>query len=92
MKKILTLLTLAVCYTGFSQGTCLLRQPTISNSEVVFVYANDLWKAPIQGGNAIRLTSYDGYESNPHFSNDGKMIAFGHQSYCTTNNYFLKLL
>lgn len=89
MKKILTLLTLAVCYTGFSQGTRLLRQPTISNSEVVFVYANDLWKAPIQGGDAIRLTSDEGYESNPHFSNDGTMIAFTAQYDGNTDVYVI---
>ena len=27
-----------------AQGTQLLRQPTISSTHVVFVYANDLWK------------------------------------------------
>ncbi|GFD92711.1 tricorn protease [Alteromonas sp. KUL156] len=89
MKKILTLLTLAACYTGFSQETRLLRQPTISNSEVVFVYANDLWKAPIKGGDAIRLTSDDGYESNPHFSNDGTMIAFTAQYDGNTDVYVI---
>ncbi len=59
-----------------SAQTKLLRQPTIHENDVVFVYANDLWKASINGGIAIRLTSDDGYESNPHFSNDGKWIAF----------------
>ncbi|WP_111684194.1 S41 family peptidase [Winogradskyella tangerina] len=68
----------AFCYSlfSFSQGTQLLRQPTLHGDDVVFVYANDLWKASTNGGTAIRLTSDDGYESNPHFSNDGKMIAF----------------
>ncbi|MCC1484207.1 S41 family peptidase [Winogradskyella immobilis] len=72
------IVTLALCYTlcGFSQGTQLLRQPTIHGNDIVFVYANDLWKASINGGTAIRLTSDDGYESSPHFSNDGKTIAF----------------
>lgn len=59
-----------------AQQTRLLRQPTLSNSEVVFVYANDLWKSSLSGGKAIRLTSNEGYESNPHFSPDGSMIAF----------------
>jgi len=72
------IVTLALCYAlcGFSQGTQLLRQPTIHGDNVVFVYANDLWKASVNGGTAIRLTSDDGYESSPHFSNDGKWIAF----------------
>lgn len=75
--KILSTLILA-CYglVSMAQGTQLLRQPSISNTEVVFVYANDLWKTSINGGNAVRLTSNDGYEQNPHFSPDGKWIAF----------------
>jgi len=70
--------TLIFCFSllSFSQGTQLLRQPTLHGNDVVFVYANDLWKASIEGGTAIRLTSDEGYESSPHFSNDGKMIAF----------------
>jgi tricorn protease len=63
-------------FLGFAQGTQLLRQPTISNNEVVFVYANDLWKTSVNGGDALRLTSGVGYEQNPHFSPDGKYIAF----------------
>ena len=72
------IVTIAFCYSlfSFSQGTQLLRQPTLHGDDVVFVYANDLWKSSINGGTAIRLTSDDGYESSPHFSNDGKMIAF----------------
>ncbi len=76
MKNKIILLALLFSSIGFSQGTQLLRQPTISDTHVVFVYANDLWKAPINGGNAIRLTSDDGAEYEPHFSNDGKYIAF----------------
>ena len=76
MKQLFfTLFTL--CFLSvFSQSTKLLRQPTLHNEEVVFVYANDLWKASTQGGIATRLTSDAGYESNPHFSIDGKWIAF----------------
>ncbi|MBU2928250.1 S41 family peptidase [Winogradskyella psychrotolerans] len=72
------IVAIAFCYSvfSFSQGTQLLRQPTLHGNDVVFVYANDLWKASISGGSAIRLTSDDGYESNPHFSNDGTQIAF----------------
>jgi len=76
MKNVITLLTLIFSINAFSQGTQLLRQPTVSNNDIVFVYANDLWKTSINGGNAIRLTSNDGYEMNPHFSKDGKHIAF----------------
>lgn len=59
-----------------AQGTRLLRQPTISDQSIVFVYANDLWIVGRNGGKANRLTSNAGGETSPHFSKDGKMIAF----------------
>ncbi|MBT8311422.1 MAG: protease, partial [Flavobacteriaceae bacterium] len=76
MKSAFIFLTTLFCFQLFGQGTQLLRQPTLSNDAVVFVYANDLWKAPSAGGQAIRLTSNEGYELLPHFSADGSMIAF----------------
>lgn len=60
----------------FAQGTQLLREPSISESSIVFVHANDLWKVDRNGGEAVRLTSNIGGESYPHFSPDGSMIAF----------------
>lgn len=71
------------------QGTRLLRQPTLSNDHIVFVYANDLWKVNRQGGDAIRLTSNEGSESSPHFSPDGKMIAFTAQYDGNTDVYVI---
>ncbi|WP_093368220.1 S41 family peptidase [Psychroflexus sediminis] len=73
----------------FCQGTMLLRQPTLSAEHVVFVYANDLWKAPLTGGDAIRLTSNAGYESSPHFSDDGKWIAFSAEYGGNTDVYVI---
>ncbi|APY06926.1 protease [Winogradskyella sp. J14-2] len=76
MKNHIAVVALCASIFSFSQGTQLLRQPTLHGDDVVFVYANDLWKSSLNGGTAIRLTSDEGYESNPHFSNDGKLIAF----------------
>ena len=76
-SRLLSLFTLlSICQVTFGQGTQLLRQPTLSDDAVVFIYANDLWKADKAGGAAIRLTSNEGSESAPHFSPDGSMIAF----------------
>lgn len=77
LKYLLCLLGLAAFATDLSaQGTRLLRQPTISDQSIVFVYANDLWIVDRNGGKANRLTSNEGGETSPHFSKDGKMIAF----------------
>jgi len=77
MKKLLfSLLGLGISTLTYGQGTQLLRQPTLSQTEIVFVYADDLWKVSKNGGTATRLTSNEGEESFPHFSPDGKWIAF----------------
>ncbi len=77
LKYLLCLMALSLCAVDLSaQGTRLLRQPTISDQSIVFVYANDLWIVDRNGGKANRLTSNAGGETSPHFSKDGKMIAF----------------
>lgn len=40
------------------------------------MYAGDLWSVPRAGGNAVRLTSGTGNETDPAFSPDGMQIAF----------------
>jgi tricorn protease len=53
----------------------LLRQPSVSRSQIVFSYAGSLWIAGREGGEARRLTT-GGHESHPIFSPDGTQIAF----------------
>lgn len=57
----------------------LLRFPTTNGEDVVFSYAGDLFSVDIDGGEAKKLTSHIGYEIFPHFSPDGKTIAFSGQ-------------
>ena len=54
----------------------MMRMPDVSQSQIVFSYANDLWLAPREGGVAVPLSSPEGRESFPRFSADGKTIAF----------------
>lgn len=54
----------------------LLRYPDVSASQIVFVYANDLWLVSRTGGVAKPLVQRAGQELLPKFSADGKTIAF----------------
>ncbi len=53
------------------EPTKLLRSPAISASHIAFAYANNIWVVERAGGNARRLTSFQGQTLNPHFSPDG---------------------
>jgi len=63
---------------GLSQtdSPLLLQKPTLSREHVVFIYAGDLWLVGRDGGEAKRLTTGLGVETNPYFSPDGSRIAF----------------
>lgn len=54
----------------------MFRYPDVSATEIVFVYANDLWVVPRAGGQARPLASPPGQESFPKFSPDGASVAF----------------
>ncbi|MFN8255972.1 MAG: PDZ domain-containing protein [Bacteroidales bacterium] len=60
----------------FAQGTRLLRQPALSDKQIAFTYGGDLWICDLGSSEARRLTSTPAVESDPHFSPDGKSIAF----------------
>jgi tricorn protease len=54
----------------------LLQKPTLSRTRVGFSFAGDLWTVGREGGEARRLTSGTGRETDPCFSPDGSMLAF----------------
>lgn len=67
----------------------LLRFPSTNGTDVVFTFAGDLYRAPLSGGEAQRLTSHVGYEIFPHYSPDGKSIAFTGQYDGNTEVYLI---
>lgn len=71
-----TLLTACPPVRLSAQGTRLLRQPTVSATQIAFAYAGDIWITGRDGGDARRLTSAPGIESSPQFSPDGKLVAY----------------
>jgi len=54
----------------------LMQMPTVSRTQIAFVYAGDIWVVGKGGGTAVRLSSPRGEETFPRFSPDGKEIAF----------------
>ncbi len=76
LKSLIGLLLVVSFNFSIAQGTRLLRQPDISNSNIVFTYGGDIWVTAIGSSEAKRITSTPAVESNPYFSPDGKWIAF----------------
>ena len=52
------------------------RFPTLHGETVIFAAEGDLWKAPVAGGPAQRLTTHPGEEAAPATSPDGTLLAF----------------
>lgn len=72
----LAVFTILCGHSVFAQGTRLLRQPTVSATHIAFAYGGDIWITSLDDPNAVRLTSTPAVESDPHFSPDGKWLAF----------------
>ncbi len=59
-----------------NDGPYLFQDPTISQTELVFAFAGNLWRVPRSGGDAGLLTTSEGNERHPRFSPDGQWVAF----------------
>ena len=69
------LLTVTTAWAGIDAR--MLREPDVSDSQIAFVYAGDIWLVSKEGGTAQRLSTPRGEEMRPRFSPDGSRIAFG---------------
>jgi tricorn protease len=82
MIKIRRLISCTVLYLSLAltinaqEEARLLRFPDINGDQMVFCYGGDLYSVSSSGGMARKLTTHIGYEMFPHFSPDGKYIAF----------------
>ena len=54
----------------------LLRNPALSQDQIAFLYADDIWLVPRQGGDARRLTAVGDVAAGPFISPDGTRVAF----------------
>jgi len=96
MKKIYFFLPLLFLSTFFhtslsAQNTRLLRNPAISTNHIAFVYAGDLWISNLDGKQVRRLTTFQGNETDPHFSPDGQTLAFSAEYDGNTDVYVLPI-
>lgn len=73
LRPFLLVLSVATVLPGANP---LFTQPALSKAHLVFQHAGDLWVVPRDGGEAKRLTTAPGTESQPYFSPDGQSIAF----------------
>lgn len=77
MPKPLSSLALALCLGApLLAGNGYLRFPTTKGDQVFFTAEGDLWRAPLAGGKAVRLTTHAGQEIRPAVSPDGQWLAF----------------
>ncbi len=80
MRKALLAVVLGLLQAPLSfaagEKPLLLQRPAAGRDRIAFVYAGDLWTVGRDGGEAKRLTSGVGLETDPVFSPDGTRIAF----------------
>jgi len=93
MKKVLLMgLWLALTGTLLAQiNARMFRYPDVSDTQIVFVYAGDIWVVAKEGGTATKLSSPQGEEMFPKFSPDGQSIAFSGNYNGNTDVYTLPL-
>ncbi len=79
MKKLLLCAAVGLMGHTLSAATPLwLRDVRISpdGRNIAFTYRGDIYKVPVSGGQAVRLTAQPSYESLPIWSPDSRSIAF----------------
>jgi tricorn protease len=64
------------CTPAWSATPLLLRNPSLSQDRIAFLYADDVWTVPRQGGEARRLTSEGTVTAGPFYSPDNSQIAY----------------
>lgn len=93
-KTLFTLLLSFLCVASIqAQAPRFATSPAITPdaSTIVFSYESDLWKVPVNGGTAVRLTAMDGNEGSASISPDGKWVAFSSNQYGTNDVYVMPI-
>jgi tricorn protease len=76
MKLFAILSAMAVSTACFASPPSFCTRPDIHGDAIVFTCEGDLWLGSVKTGEANRITSAPGDETNAKFSPDGSLIAF----------------
>jgi tricorn protease-like protein/C-terminal processing protease CtpA/Prc len=91
MRRILLALFLFAFAATAQTPRGYYRQPAIHGDVILFVAEGDLWRVPVAGGIAQRLTSHPGQETFPAISPDGTTLAFAAEYEGPTEIYTMPL-
>lgn len=78
---------------SFQNNPYFTSHPTLTpdGETIIFSYETDLWRVPVDGGTATRMTAMEGIETRPSISPDGKWIAFSSNQYGNHDLYVMPL-
>lgn len=88
---LLVLPWVATAQSPDDRGTRLLQAPSVHGETVVFAHAGEIWRTTTNGGDAERITSFQGVASHPHLSPDGEHVAFSGRYNGQTDVYVVPL-
>lgn len=84
MKHLFSTFLILITFAVYGQNTpYFATNPTLSpdGQMAYFSFESDIWKVPVSGGEAVRVTALEGNEINPRISPDGKWLAFSSNQY-----------
>ncbi len=80
-RSTLLALAFALSVSAFGKPVRLARHPDYHGGRIVFAHRGDIWVVTEDGKEPRRLTVHPAHDSHPHFSPDGKWIAFSSNRY-----------
>ena len=98
MKHLITALALglsmglgAFAQEGSYDNPSWLRYPALSpdGTEIAFTFQGDIYKVSARGGDAVRLTTNEAYDTMPMWSPDGRSIAFVSDRYHGSRDIYI---
>ncbi|MFD2284915.1 peptidase S41 [Pedobacter petrophilus] len=94
LLKLLAAISFLLPRQSFAQNqTYFASYPALTPDAqtIVFSYDGDIWKVPVKGGVAARITGMQGEEINPKISPDGKWLAFSSNQFGNNDVYVMPL-